>query len=349
MAYASRPRNMRAASTALLIAAVSALLAEGALHLFPRSTFLDQSAEAFWLSIYRPGGGHDTIHDPELGWRMRPNYRSETANHDEQGLRITTPGVGPRVVAIGDSFTYGLGVADHETYASRLAEAGFSVVNAGTNAYGIDQAVLRLAEIPKPDVIVLGYYVDDFYRSALTFRDAPKPRLTEAGYEPPRQQAEPFGLRVIEAAEYIARRLGHYDRERFAKAEAQSHYLLTKLRDSGPLVVLIFQHSYDGQDEYVRVERSIEASCEALSIPCINVAEAMRGPEWASYYGPNHHFSPKGHALVADLVTEALRNPPAAAQTPAYSTLEESDTQPPRCSRPRSSPIDSYSCTKSDR
>src|SRR5262245_26647449 len=113
---------MRAAISFLLFSLIAALLLEVAIRAaFPPKQFLDPSTDAFWLAREKqPAANPDTEPDPELGWRMRPNYRSELANHDEQGFRFTTQGDGPRALVVGDSFSYGLGVADHETYASQL-------------------------------------------------------------------------------------------------------------------------------------------------------------------------------------------------------------------------------------
>ena len=213
--------NARRVLPLCISAVLAALLAEGALRgVFPRSYFLDPSTETYWqtLKLERPPatGELDTVEDADLGWRMKPNYRTERAKHDERGFRVTSSAQGDTVIVIGDSYTYGLGVRDNETYASQLASLGFSVVNAGANAYGVDQAVLTLErhiDTVQPKYIVLGYFVDDFYRSRLAFRDASKPRFVQSGegYElsPPEAiGAVPFGLRTIEALAYVWRRAG---------------------------------------------------------------------------------------------------------------------------------------------
>lgn len=320
---------MRDTTKALLVlaaaAVLSTLVAEGALRLVTnRSAFLDPSTDTYWLALESeqsdsPPENPDIAPDPELGWRMKPSHRSNLANHDEQGFRFTTPGTGDAAVVVGDSFTYGLGVLDDETYASELAKiTGLSIVNAGTNAYGIDQALLKLErhiDDVDPRVIVLGYFVDDFDRNGLSFRDAAKPRFvrTDDEYviEPPREQNLPFGLRVVETAGYVTRRLGFYDEQRFSEAIALSDYLLARLRGlaesvGATLVVLLIQHCYEGQPQYLRVETSVLETCDRLGLQCINTAEAMRGTEWQSFYGDNCHWSPKGHRLAAQLVSERL-------------------------------------------
>src|SRR5262245_17284909 len=58
------------------------------------------------------------IPDSEIGWRMRPHFRNEYVTINSQGFRNlqdfdaeTRP-----IVFVGDSFTFGTGVRDHEVY-----------------------------------------------------------------------------------------------------------------------------------------------------------------------------------------------------------------------------------------
>jgi hypothetical protein len=76
-----------------------------------------------------------------------------------------------RILAIGDSFTFGYGVEDAETYPARLqhhlyASGGdkqFEVINAGSAAgYYPDTYYLYLKEVGlqlKPDLIILGFFI----------------------------------------------------------------------------------------------------------------------------------------------------------------------------------------------
>jgi hypothetical protein len=133
--------------------------------------------------------------DSELGWWHLPNVRKTgfywSANEpgwtNSKGLRdidytyARPAGVG-RAVALGDSFTFGVGVDYGQRYTEFLenAIANFEVVNFGCNAYGTDQE-LRLLETEAlrydPDVVIvlvyLGNDVDDItYRRRYSW---PKP------------------------------------------------------------------------------------------------------------------------------------------------------------------------------
>ena len=128
------------------------------------------------------GESKNCEYDADLGWALAPNlavdpYRrpGTTFTTDSRGFRgvveTTTevPEGSFRVVCIGDSFTLGFGVGDHETFPHHLGALGpgIDVVNMGVSGYGVDQIYLsylkRGAEI---DANLLLYCVieDDFRR-----------------------------------------------------------------------------------------------------------------------------------------------------------------------------------------
>ena len=91
------------------------------------------------------------IHIPNLrGTEYRPgNYNIEFTNGDD-GFRITHKDelpdyVNKKIMFIGDSFTYGKGVNDQETFAYKLQQALISdsveIINAGVEGRGTDHAL----------------------------------------------------------------------------------------------------------------------------------------------------------------------------------------------------------------
>ena len=99
--------------------------------------------------------------DDELFWSLRPNldlsYRGGPVTTNSQGLRA--PEIAPRqpgefrILSLGESTTFGVGVANHETYTDRLAallrdrypSRVFTAFNAGVSAYSSFQS-LRFLE-----------------------------------------------------------------------------------------------------------------------------------------------------------------------------------------------------------
>jgi GDSL-like lipase/acylhydrolase family protein len=142
--------------------------------------------------------GFDDYH-PRLGWTLRKGLRGfrqfagSTVSSNSRGARGVAehePGPHPgrlRVVALGDSFTFGEGVADEQAYPQRLQEllgGSAEVVNLGVHGYGHDQMLIRLREEGlgyAPDLVLLGFYADDAARNLLAFRDYAKPRFVLRG------------------------------------------------------------------------------------------------------------------------------------------------------------------------
>jgi len=128
--------------------------------------------------------------DPEVGTRFHPGQTREilaaggvfmhSAEINDLGFRGQTPDPdldgdgGLRVVCLGDSFTFGWGVEDDETYPVQLegaiaAAAGegakpAEVLNVGLPGYNTWQEhrlYEKLVRPMEPDVVVLGWYLND--------------------------------------------------------------------------------------------------------------------------------------------------------------------------------------------
>jgi lysophospholipase L1-like esterase len=119
--------------------------------------------------------------DPNVGFLQAPNQvgwlDDGMATINSLGLRgdlpmIPKPSGAVRVLAIGDSTTFGWGVGDSETYCVELqrmlrrefAGRQIEVVNGGVSAYDLkhDARFLQhFAPILKPDVVLVGLYWND--------------------------------------------------------------------------------------------------------------------------------------------------------------------------------------------
>jgi lysophospholipase L1-like esterase len=112
--------------------------------------------------------------DPPRRYRIAPGFRGTIANQVEYDTEIATnslglrgPEVGPkrglRILALGDSFTFGVGARQEETWPARLAELlGAEVLNAGAPGFGVPDAVAwyeRYGAQLDPDVVVLAVFL----------------------------------------------------------------------------------------------------------------------------------------------------------------------------------------------
>lgn len=332
------------------LAAIATLFVLGAAELglralVPAETLPPAWSEEFWRAHHARHGcaalHGDLEPDPRLGWRMRRSYRGPGVTHDARGFRRTgrgppAPGA-PRIFLIGDSFTYGLGVEDEATFAAQLARrTGAHVINAGVNAYGLDQALLMWEEEGRalhPDVVVLGYYTDDFHRNALPIRDAPKPRFVRdrAGAwreEPPgscaqlaARHARGWRLPALlgAAVRTLDDRAGRLPVAMLRERRGLSRRLLARLRQSvasegASLLVLLIPHCRHPDDGRYGgwVMPRLARDCRELGLRCLDFTTSL-SPEW---FGPNCHWSPRGHQRAAGRIARTLGLPGKERELP---------------------------------
>ena len=292
---------------------------------------------------YHERGTSGLAHDPMLGWdhdiagdRIRGNATYAAPPQDDSGTRI---------VAIGDSYTYGNEVEAHENFAALLdAQSGVQVLNMGVPGYGVGQAFLKWREHGRqyrPDVVVFGIYVDDYERASVTFSSAAKPRLVLRNGEiavegqPVPTPAEALTriaaelderVRVVDAVRNILlkARTGAEARETYftemdAVVRAMLQSLLASLNDAQRLLVVHIPRAeaFVKPDPF-RTEMSARLTSiyTQLGIDHIDLGEEfLRGRSARDAFmdlyvhrpsGSVGHLSPAGHQVVADLVASRL-------------------------------------------
>ncbi len=133
-------------------------------------------------------GHHYRCFDSSLGWMNKPTTsvsqisgkRNINININEDGFRanqkykkIKDWNV-TRILALGDSFTFGSEVDDLECWSSILEcqESNLEVLNAGVPGFGLDQSLLYFNELKKtwnPDVVIVSYMTMIWMRHLNTF------------------------------------------------------------------------------------------------------------------------------------------------------------------------------------
>ncbi len=176
----------RKAAVAAASTVVALALAEGALLL--------SRSEIYPVPLY-PGDVavlRDRTFDAVLGWKLPPGeaIRETTADYEvtylanAQGFRsrhdFAAPSIAKRIAFLGDSFTFGSGVREEETFVAVVeraladAESAFvQALNYGIGGFGIDQMSLALEhEVLRwhADLVVLSFIRQDLDRSLSSYR-----------------------------------------------------------------------------------------------------------------------------------------------------------------------------------
>lgn len=124
-------------------------------------------------------------YDATLGWALSPGWSGRHHHHDfdvgyaidRRGFRAdpAMQGDRPQVAVLGDSFTFGLGVEDAETFVSRLnagSQRG-AFLNMGVPGYSTDQELLllrRTFDLEQVDTVMLVVYLaNDLFDNTLPF------------------------------------------------------------------------------------------------------------------------------------------------------------------------------------
>ena len=148
-----------------------ALLAEGTARLVFAVPALDRRVDAWddlawrriWVKNHNAGRSMAysfDAYDSTKGYKTRANIRnrkvfdSKLLNTNADGFRgvrefaLKKDSAKTRILLLGDSFTFGEGVSDDETYAQVLQRAlpGAEVINAGVHGYAHDQMLTMLRE-----------------------------------------------------------------------------------------------------------------------------------------------------------------------------------------------------------
>ena len=150
-------------------------------------------------------------YDPHLGWDR--DIRGDRIR-GEKHYPLRKAADNYRIVAIGDSFTYGTDVDTDESFPAHLERmlCNTEALNMGVPGFGIDQAVLKYQIHGKafaPDTVILGVFPDDYERTSVPFHAFSKPwiRPDKDGTYPvtnqpvPPPQAELERIRSEEARE----------------------------------------------------------------------------------------------------------------------------------------------------
>ena len=320
------------------------VLAEGALRLY--------GSGIYPVPLY-PGdvvAERDRTYDAVLGWKLAPGepIRETTAGYDvtyevnAQGFRSRYDFAAPspsssvtrRIAFLGDSFTFGSGVREEETFVavverrlkrterrSGLAARGeIQAFNYGLGGFGVDQMGLALEHYALPwgaNFVVVSFIRNDLDRSLSSYRKGhvwlEKPAFhLERGALVPTTAANRPGILASWFAQDL--RLGRL----WQKAESSlanrwpiggrwrlNRAFFARMRDacSAAGVPLLVVH--------IPVNRHAPAPLYArefaeLGIDFLDLAPLLPADAGELYFLNDHHFTPAGHRFAGRAIARAI-------------------------------------------
>jgi hypothetical protein len=308
-------------------------------------------SEASWrlrfvLRYARTGPATNPLEVPDRarGWALLPGLREvpafagRTVSSNAQGLRgvrehgAPKPAGTRRILAFGDSFTFGEDVGDAETFCHRLGGMlpGVEVLNFGVRGYGHDQMLLYLKEAAaryQPDVVLLGYVTDDATRNLSGFRDFAKPRYQLAdgrlvlhGTPVPTPDevlaAEPYRSKLFDLAtifgQHAAWRSGRRQREATALTFAilREFFREVAAMRARPLVVdlPVWDELRVADPSPLPREQGLETFCRAEGLPYLRLRPLFLAHERAGgRLETRAHWGAVEHWLAAQAIADFVR------------------------------------------
>lgn len=294
-----------------------------------------------------------TTHHPQLGWVLQPGARArQTSAEFDVSIAINgagmrehsdySPQAAPgmrRVLSLGDSFTFGHGVAQASAYPELLEVwlEDTEVINLAVTGYGTDQQLLLLRQRGlsyHPDVILVGLFEGNVFRNARRYQLIyPKPRfelapgeLVLTGVPVPRlpddaAPAERFPLRSLALLGTHARDL--WEHLGYGEAWRLTERILGEMRDAAAergatlfVVVIPKDQAVYGTGWRHRVHQrtleKIRRLLERNGIAYVDTTPALRAwarehPSQPLYYPRDGHWTAAGHRVAARALLAPLR------------------------------------------
>ncbi len=281
-------------------------------------------------------------YSPELGWLSKANLRDfpafdrKTVSTNKDGLRGTNdfaadPDPRPRVLFLGDSFTFGDEVSDDETFCHYLQQMrpDLEIVNMGVHGYGHDQMLLLYRELGrryKPDYVFLGYLTIDRCRNIVTFRDYAKPKFEVVENDLLLKNSPVASPEALLSQSWSRSRLVDFvsvlrwnylirsGRVNALEEETTTPILRElgkEIRASGARPVFFFLpgHWHPSSDQEISEETYLRELCESLPEPIdyfsarpLEETEAVRKAKAAT----KSHWDPLGNRIVAENIERHL-------------------------------------------
>lgn len=281
------------------------------------------------LYVYKPGASFSHIYDVATDRRGyygpdgRVDYLINNLGFRGEDVSIEKPSGVRRVLCLGDSFTFGEGVREEDTWPRRLDQLigpGNQVINAGVQGYDLDHEARYLFQYGRqlaPDVVVIAFFMNDAMPFGETVAHHALPIETYFEVSPLGRASALW--RLLERKRVAARRSRRYIndlRESFARRQwREARALIPELREMADdedfeIVVMIFpllyrlNGNYPLEREHVEVRKAFaEAGIEVVDL-LDSYRRYLASELWAHPVDP--HPNELAHAIAAQRIARWL-------------------------------------------
>ncbi len=290
-----------------------------------------------WVGQFQTRHSANFIVDAHTGWRVRPNH-SFTWDFDRppkeyrsnsQGFRSSSDfDAGDRrykIAFVGDSFTFGTGVWNEETFPALIEKGAPDRVswNFGMPGFGVDQVWLsaRYQALPlKPDLLVVGLINADFDRSLAPFRRTEgfaKPTFKLVNGQLIQRTTEQPPNAVMRYLDENSRVWSMWQRARqwvgihYSRGEywTLNQAILDAIREDcrkTAVPVLFVYIPIKGLEPF----QALPAYMRRTGAAYIDLTEQRPVPPRSIYLPNDSHLSAEGHRYVANLIDQWLKSHP---------------------------------------
>jgi lysophospholipase L1-like esterase len=292
------------------------------------------------------------VADEHAGYRLAPGFSGRI----ERGTAVSVfrtnalglrgpelgPKTKPRILALGDSFTWGWGVSDGEEWihvtGTEIAKRGgpeAETVNGGVNGYGTESelALLRaIGDDVRPDLVLVGFFANDytdnligakntytvrggylfdefahtFLQESFLFRESHLYRMLKTAWEATRVRLGGIPNPTLTR---------NFSREDFEHGRDLSEKWILALRDEAERLGARLAVVWLPADVYalrgtppldIPVRHELQQRIAAAGIPSIDLLPvALAEQRIPGLYLPGDgHFSPRGHRVAARAIAK---------------------------------------------
>jgi hypothetical protein len=309
--------------------------------------FDDASWRQNWVrqrKAHKEINGEYAAYHPTRGWALRPGiedmrvFEGKILNTNSHGLRgkaeynyQRTEGK-QRILILGDSFTFGTGVSDDETYSHYLESTlpNVDVLNLGVQGYGQDQMLVSLKEEGvkyHPDVVILGFDSADAFRNLLTFFGYAKPefemvagglRLTNVPVPTPDQvlAQEPYRSQAVDLGVMLRARITFKLGITGTKARNLTRLILDEIvattHDANATPVFVYLpilgELQDSNPAMNADEKYFSDYCQKRAVPCLLLRPRFVSEirEKVRFIGKDGHWNAEAHRRAAQGIADFL-------------------------------------------